>query len=87
MPKYRIIATAFKPSGKMYSTGNPIDLGESAGFPSDKTHAIKAEMYLALDQACNLPLGAVETNNLNVLIEVLDDTEDPVVYQEFVMFK
>lgn len=87
MHKYHIVATAFKPSGKMYSTGEAIDLGLSNSYPADKAIAVKSEMYEDLDQACNLPYGAVETNNLNVLIQVLDDTDNPIVYQEIVMFK
>lgn len=87
MPQYRIVATAFKASGKMYSTGKSVDLGNALGYPADRAIAIKSEIYEDLDEACNLPQGAVETNNLNVLIQVLDDTNNPIVYQEIVMFK
>lgn len=85
MPQYRIVATAFKRSGKMSNTGQPVDLGHALSYPADRARAKITEIYEDLDLFCGLPQGAVKHNAFTVLIEVLDDTSSPVVYQELVI--
>ena len=84
MTAYRIQATAFRSSGKMYSTGQNIPLGMFLDYPAGLARAKISELYSDLDQACGLPNGAIVTNNLTVLIQVLDDTDNPIVFQELV---
>ena len=85
MPKYKIVATAFKRSGKMDTTGETVDLGHALSYPADRARAKISEIYEDLDKYCGLPQGAVKTNGFTVLIQVLDDTSNPIVYQELVV--
>lgn len=45
----------------------------------------KAEIYEDLDAACALVPNAVASNNYIVLIQVMDDTNNPVVNQSLVL--
>lgn len=84
MPRYRIECSAFKRSGKYYNS-KTIDLGFHLEYPNDVISKAKAEIYEDLDAACALVPNAIASNNYIVLIQVMDDTNSPVVHQSLVL--
>lgn len=85
MPHYRIECSAFKRSGKFYNSGNSIDLGVHPQYPVELVEKARAEIYEDLDKACSLVPNAVKTNDYVVLIQVLDDTPNPIAMQYLVL--
>lgn len=83
--RYYINLSTFKPSGKYYNSGRDIDLGIHVTTPFKLFAKYKTEIYEDLDKFTNLPENAIVTNKLSVLIQLMDDSTNPICFQELVV--